>query len=395
MAEVLSGERQEVRDGEMVIERPDGSRVTVIVNIRPLKNQRGEVRGAINCFYDITERKKADERQHFLMSELAHRDKNLLAVIQSIASYSLTGTRPLAEERDALMHRIQALARSQSVLVTGGFEGRPWRRSSGSSSRALRPRRCGRSRDHAEPKDRADLQPHRPRARDQCHEVRRAVGAARPCRDPLVDRWRRRLGALQVPVAGTRRTAGGRSDPPGLRQHIARQAAAADFLDAPKIEFFAEGLIWNRDRCGAFGHGRVERRAACGRFLSELDEAPATIGNPGVSSRHRNAPVSSMREAYVRRTTCSGGRRRVPGGTEDIDFLESIGCEVVGPAARQGTPSILPDRSRATRSARHQPCRRDGLARSPNPEAQACAVCVPRLLPIERSSRSRCEAPYS
>ncbi len=95
MAEVLSGERAEVRDGEMVIERPDGSRVTVIVNIRPLTNQRGEANGAVNCFYDITERKKADERQHFLMNELAHRGQNLLAVIQSIAVRSLTGARPL------------------------------------------------------------------------------------------------------------------------------------------------------------------------------------------------------------------------------------------------------------------------------------------------------------
>ena len=60
MAEVLSGKIEEVNDGEMLLERPDGSRVAVIVNIRPLRNQRGEVTGAINCFYDITERKRAD-----------------------------------------------------------------------------------------------------------------------------------------------------------------------------------------------------------------------------------------------------------------------------------------------------------------------------------------------
>jgi hypothetical protein len=40
------------------IERPDGSRVVVIANIRPLTNKRGEITGAINCFYDITERKQ-------------------------------------------------------------------------------------------------------------------------------------------------------------------------------------------------------------------------------------------------------------------------------------------------------------------------------------------------
>jgi PAS domain S-box-containing protein len=60
MAEVVSGKITAAHDAEVLIERPDGSRVTVLVNIRPLKNDRGEVIGAINCFYDITERKRAE-----------------------------------------------------------------------------------------------------------------------------------------------------------------------------------------------------------------------------------------------------------------------------------------------------------------------------------------------
>ena len=62
MAEVLSGTLSEVRDAEVQIERPDGSRVAVIVNILPLLDQHGQVTSAINCFYDITGRKQA-ERQ--------------------------------------------------------------------------------------------------------------------------------------------------------------------------------------------------------------------------------------------------------------------------------------------------------------------------------------------
>ena len=61
MAEVVAGTISEARDAEVIIERPDGSRVTVIVNILPLRNERGEVTGAINCFYDITARKDAEE----------------------------------------------------------------------------------------------------------------------------------------------------------------------------------------------------------------------------------------------------------------------------------------------------------------------------------------------
>jgi signal transduction histidine kinase len=70
MAEVVSGKISAVHDGEVHIERPDGSHVTVLVNIRPLKNDRGEVTGAINCFYDITERKQ--------MEAALEKSKNLL-----------------------------------------------------------------------------------------------------------------------------------------------------------------------------------------------------------------------------------------------------------------------------------------------------------------------------
>ncbi len=60
MVGVLRGEIPEVRDAEVVIGRPDGSRVTVIANIVPLRNDRGEITGVMNCFYDITQRKRAE-----------------------------------------------------------------------------------------------------------------------------------------------------------------------------------------------------------------------------------------------------------------------------------------------------------------------------------------------
>jgi PAS domain S-box-containing protein len=64
MAEVVSGKIAEMRDAEVLVERPDGSRITVLVNIRPMKNDRGEITGAINCFYDVTERKRAVNALH-------------------------------------------------------------------------------------------------------------------------------------------------------------------------------------------------------------------------------------------------------------------------------------------------------------------------------------------
>ena len=51
----------ETRNAEVVMERPDGSRMTALVNIRPLRDANGRIQGAINCFQDITERKTLEE----------------------------------------------------------------------------------------------------------------------------------------------------------------------------------------------------------------------------------------------------------------------------------------------------------------------------------------------
>ena len=51
-----------VRNCELVIERPDGARVTVLANVVPVRNQGGQMVGAVNCLQDITERKLAEEK---------------------------------------------------------------------------------------------------------------------------------------------------------------------------------------------------------------------------------------------------------------------------------------------------------------------------------------------
>ncbi len=63
-----------VRDVERLVERADGARVAVSVSIDPLFNAAGEVVGAVHCFQDITERKRAADaleqsRQHALEQE--------------------------------------------------------------------------------------------------------------------------------------------------------------------------------------------------------------------------------------------------------------------------------------------------------------------------------------
>ena len=48
-----------VRDQEVIVECPDGSRHTVLVNIAPILSEDRAVLGAINLFVDITDRMQA------------------------------------------------------------------------------------------------------------------------------------------------------------------------------------------------------------------------------------------------------------------------------------------------------------------------------------------------
>ena len=47
-------------DVEVIVERSDGSRISVLVNFIPLKSASGEITGAVTSFIDITERKRGE-----------------------------------------------------------------------------------------------------------------------------------------------------------------------------------------------------------------------------------------------------------------------------------------------------------------------------------------------
>jgi PAS domain S-box-containing protein len=74
---------------------------------------------------NITARKIAEERQQLLMRELVHRGKNQLAIIQSIAARTLSGTISIDQGRATLLQRLQALAGTFSLLSNASFEGAP------------------------------------------------------------------------------------------------------------------------------------------------------------------------------------------------------------------------------------------------------------------------------
>ncbi len=131
MAEVLNGKLSEVRNAEVLIERPDGTRVTVVVNIRPLKNQRGEITSAINCFHDITERKQAEnqlgdsltkeremaEFRELFIGILGHDLRNPLSSVVTSAALLLRRDRLNAQDAETVARIIRSSQRMTQMIT--------------------------------------------------------------------------------------------------------------------------------------------------------------------------------------------------------------------------------------------------------------------------------------
>ncbi|MFC3124293.1 HWE histidine kinase domain-containing protein [Pseudoroseomonas globiformis] len=72
-------------------------------------------------FLNITERREAEARQTLLLRELSHRGKNALAVVQ--AALRLTRAEDLPAYVQAIIGRVDALARAQALLAEGRWDG--------------------------------------------------------------------------------------------------------------------------------------------------------------------------------------------------------------------------------------------------------------------------------
>lgn len=116
MAEALRT-GQAVTDAEVVVERPDGEALYVLVNIEPIRDASGAVVGAVNCFRDITERRRMQERQELLLREMDHRIKNLFALASGIVGLSARGAATPQETAEAARRRLEALARAHTLTL--------------------------------------------------------------------------------------------------------------------------------------------------------------------------------------------------------------------------------------------------------------------------------------
>ncbi len=82
----------------------------------------GGVRRMAGVSLDVTERKRAEERQRLLLNELNHRVKNTLVTVQSMAAQTLRAASDLPAFREAFEARLIALSQTHNLLTEQNWE---------------------------------------------------------------------------------------------------------------------------------------------------------------------------------------------------------------------------------------------------------------------------------
>jgi PAS domain S-box-containing protein len=82
-------------------------------------------RQIIGVNVDITQRKKQEDNLHFIMDELSHRTKNLLSVVQAMASQTARYSGSFSDFEERFLGRIRALSQSHDLLVSRNWSGAP------------------------------------------------------------------------------------------------------------------------------------------------------------------------------------------------------------------------------------------------------------------------------
>jgi PAS domain S-box-containing protein len=112
---IRRGER--IEDYDTIRQRKDGTRIDVSLSVSPVKNAFGTIIGASKIARDITERKRAEERQQLLLREMDHRVKNLFTLSASVVTLSARSAKTPQELANAVRERLGALARAHALTL--------------------------------------------------------------------------------------------------------------------------------------------------------------------------------------------------------------------------------------------------------------------------------------
>jgi len=105
--------------------RKDGGITWVEIAASLVRDTEGGEPFAIRILRDITDRKRAEEQQRLLLSELNHRVKNTLAVVQGLAHQTFKGSGISPEAKRSFEGRLGALAAAHNMLMEHTWEPAP------------------------------------------------------------------------------------------------------------------------------------------------------------------------------------------------------------------------------------------------------------------------------
>ena len=115
-------ENRSVRGVEAIAQRPDGTFFPFLPFPTPIRDENGELIGAVNMLVDISERKSAETHQRMLLDELNHRVKNNMQMLHGL----LRSAQRETESPEAQMvladasQRVGAMAAAQKLLYSEG-----------------------------------------------------------------------------------------------------------------------------------------------------------------------------------------------------------------------------------------------------------------------------------
>lgn len=108
---------------DVMLRHKDGRTIEVLISVAPMYDDGRNLIGISAIISDIGERNARERHIEFLMREVSHRSKNLLAVVQAIAGQTARHSPSIEAFQDRFSQRIAAMARSQDLLVGSNWSG--------------------------------------------------------------------------------------------------------------------------------------------------------------------------------------------------------------------------------------------------------------------------------
>jgi two-component sensor histidine kinase len=128
LPDVVARWNESVRSGRLFdmtfpLRGADGTFRPFLTRVVPLRDSHGRVARWFGTSTDIAAQVEHERHLNFVMRELSHRSKNLLAVVQAMARQTMQHSAGFEDFEGRFMGRLHGLARSHDVLVRQDWTG--------------------------------------------------------------------------------------------------------------------------------------------------------------------------------------------------------------------------------------------------------------------------------